>query len=287
MQLSVHQKSAFYGTDQKVLKRENLDALQRKKEHVRCWLLARQMCYVFIIYGHFQRTAVDLKQLINTQSKHAFSFGPDADYRCHKTWNLITSTLSFDAMSCLQSSANTWLWHLGSAGLSADGNCHFVSMRGSEVHVWGGNIRSGICESCSWHIKSSGCTFFHTPHVQFVFVGLNVSRYQILSLSEWVCWRCWQCCVVALNPFLHTCILCLCLNSCPDDINAINTVTNNYREVFCLFVLYPHTTSSHSVPVGPYGSDRDNCYNTQPWFAGHGGEFSSQQPETLWKSNKC
>lgn len=130
-----------------------------------CTLLAPGQTNVLRIYYlwallYFQRTAVDLKQLINTQSKHAFSFGPDADYRCHKTWNLITSTLSFDAMSCLQSSANTWLWHLGSAGLSADGNCHFVSMRGSEVHVWGGNIRSGICESCSWHIKSSGCTFF-------------------------------------------------------------------------------------------------------------------------------
>lgn len=58
---------------------------------------------------HFQRTAVDLKQLINTQSKQAFSSGPDTDYRCHETWNLITSTLSFDAMSCLQSSGNTWL----------------------------------------------------------------------------------------------------------------------------------------------------------------------------------
>lgn len=58
---------------------------------------------------HFQRTAVDLKQLINTQRQQAFSSGPDADYRCHGTWNLITSTLSFDAIACLQSAANTWL----------------------------------------------------------------------------------------------------------------------------------------------------------------------------------
>lgn len=95
---------------------------------------------------HFQRTAVDLKQLINTQSKQAFSSGPDTDYRCHETWNLITSTLSFDAMSCLQSSGNTWLWHLCSAGLSGDGNCHFVSMRASEAHVWGKTL--GHWELC-------------------------------------------------------------------------------------------------------------------------------------------
>lgn len=58
---------------------------------------------------HFQGTAVDLKQLINTQSQQAFSSGPDTDYRCHETWNLITSMLSFDVISHRQSSANTWL----------------------------------------------------------------------------------------------------------------------------------------------------------------------------------
>lgn len=61
-----------------------------------------------------------------TADKHtkqaSFSSGPDTDYRCHETWNLITSTLSFDAMSCLQSSADTWLRHLCSAGLSGNGN---------------------------------------------------------------------------------------------------------------------------------------------------------------------
>lgn len=86
---------------------------------------------------NFQRTAVDLKQLINTQSQQAFSSGPDTDYRCHETWNLITSTLSFDATSCLQSSANTWLSHLCSSGLSGDGNCHLVGMRALEALVWG------------------------------------------------------------------------------------------------------------------------------------------------------
>ncbi len=86
---------------------------------------------------YFQRTAVDLKQLINTQSQQAFSSGPDTDYRCHETWNLITSTLSFDAIPCLQSSANTWLWHLCASGLSGEGYCHFVGMRALEAHVWG------------------------------------------------------------------------------------------------------------------------------------------------------
>lgn len=65
----------------------------------------------------FQRTAVDMKQLINTQGKQAFSSGPDADYRCHQTRNLITHTLSFDATSCLQSSTNARRRRLCSAGL--------------------------------------------------------------------------------------------------------------------------------------------------------------------------
>lgn len=124
---------------------------------------------------YFQRTAVDLKQLINTQSQQAFSSGPDTDYRCHKTWNLITSTVSFDAISCLQSSANTWLWHLCSSGLSRDGNCHFVGIIALEVHVWGirqvtrnydSNPMSSLhivtrksngtslvfCKKCSWNV---------------------------------------------------------------------------------------------------------------------------------------
>lgn len=52
-------------------------------EHISRWLLARQMQRAFIIYGqlYFQRTAVDLKQLINTQRGRAFSSEPDADYR--------------------------------------------------------------------------------------------------------------------------------------------------------------------------------------------------------------
>lgn len=117
------------------------------------------MCNVFIIYGQLSTSKGQLwtrKQLINTQSKQAFSSGPDTDYRCHETWNLIASTLSFDAMSCLQSSANTWLWHLCSAGLSGDGNCHFVvSVRGLEAHVWGKT--SGHCDSN----PRSGCAFGH------------------------------------------------------------------------------------------------------------------------------
>lgn len=86
---------------------------------------------------YFQRTAVDLKQLINTQRQQAFSSGPDTDYRCHETWNLITSTLSFDAISRLQFCANTWLRHLCSSGLSRDGTCHFVGMRDLGASVWG------------------------------------------------------------------------------------------------------------------------------------------------------
>lgn len=56
-----------------------------------------------------KRPAVDLKQLINTQIQKAFSSGPDTDYRCHETWSLITSMLSFDVISRLQFTANTWL----------------------------------------------------------------------------------------------------------------------------------------------------------------------------------
>lgn len=58
------------------------------------------------------RTAVDMKQLINTQSK-AFSSEPDADYRCHQTQALIAHTPSFDATSCLH-----WSRRLRSAGMA-------------------------------------------------------------------------------------------------------------------------------------------------------------------------
>ncbi len=105
---------------------------------------------------YFQRTAVDLKQLINTQSQQAFSSGPDTDYRCHETWNLITSTLSFDAISSLQSSANTWLWHLRSSGLCRVGNCHFVEMRALEALVWEKRQVTGNWKS---NATTSICTF--------------------------------------------------------------------------------------------------------------------------------
>lgn len=59
--------------------------------------------YYLLAALYFQRTAVDPKQLINTQRKPAFSSGPDADYRCHETWNLITSTPSFDAAPSIPS----------------------------------------------------------------------------------------------------------------------------------------------------------------------------------------
>lgn len=113
-------------------------SLQKKRAHM---LLAHSQTNALRIYSlwaalYFQRTAVDLKQLINTQSQQAFSSGPESDYRCHETWNLITSTLSFDATSCLQSSANTWLWHLFSSGLSGDGNCHLSECLGKISGHW-------------------------------------------------------------------------------------------------------------------------------------------------------
>lgn len=128
--------SPFYGTDQKVLSEKNLNACiphYKKRAHM---LLALSQANALRIYYlraalYFQRTAVDLKQLINTQSQQAFSSGPDNDYRCHETCNLITSMLSFDAISCLQSRANTWLWHLRSSGLSRHDNCHFVGIKSS------------------------------------------------------------------------------------------------------------------------------------------------------------
>lgn len=114
------------------------------------------MCYVFIMYGQLltsRRTAVDLKQLINTRGEQAFSSRPDADYRCYETWNFITSTLSFDAMSCLQSSGNTWLRHLCSAGLPRDSNCHCVSMGALEAPVWGEVFRSQVWVLSNVHLN--------------------------------------------------------------------------------------------------------------------------------------
>lgn len=109
-------------------------------------LLASGQTNVLHIYHlwealYFQGTAVDLKQLINTQRQQAFSSGPDTDYRCHETRNLITSTLSFDTVSCLQSIANTW------CDTFAHQVCPemviVVRMRALEALVWE-NVRSQL-----------------------------------------------------------------------------------------------------------------------------------------------
>lgn len=94
----------------KGIKMENYLAHAIRKKKGRHVPLARGQTIVPCLYYlwavlDFQRTAVDMKQLINTQRKPAFSSGPDADYRCHQTRSLIAHTLSFDATSRLQSGA--------------------------------------------------------------------------------------------------------------------------------------------------------------------------------------
>lgn len=142
-------KSSILWHRSKGIKRSAHAKPQKKRAHI---LLASSQANALRIYYlraalYFQRTAVDLKQLINTQSQQAFSSGPDTDYRCHETGNLITSTLSFDAISRLQFRANTWLWHLCSSGLSRDGNCHFVGMIALEAPVWGKRQITGNWDS--------------------------------------------------------------------------------------------------------------------------------------------
>lgn len=126
MQLSVPvpNNRAFYSAHQKAEKWRTPwhtpSTLAKKKgTHVPLALgqtIVPRLYYLWVVLG-FQRTAVDMKQLINTQSERAFSSGPDADYRCSQTWTLIAHTLSFDATSRLQSGTNARLCRLCSAGL--------------------------------------------------------------------------------------------------------------------------------------------------------------------------
>lgn len=98
------------------------------------------------------RTAVDMKQLINAQSK-AFSSEPDADYRCHQTRALIAHTPSFDATSCLH-----WSRRLRSAGMAivicprGEREAGVVTS-GQRKRAKFGNIARAACDiRLCWHV---------------------------------------------------------------------------------------------------------------------------------------
>lgn len=134
----VPKRSAFYSTDQKVENEENLDAHipDYKNTHTYAAGSWPDKCTTYLLFMGSSLLPKDScgPETADKHTKPCFFIWARRWLQMPRDMELNHkhTIIWCDHLSC----ANTWLRHLCSSGLPADGNCHFVGMRALGDHVW-------------------------------------------------------------------------------------------------------------------------------------------------------